>query len=108
MSKKKKYYHNNWAAIQDAPAELFDSIPYDEFMDWKISGWEIPSSVSCMIRETDLKTGKVTEYVYNKEGAARNRARKIMEAGNEFVVCTSEVVHHMYPEKESEYDDPLA
>ena len=105
---KKKYYHNNRAAIKDAPAELFIPMPFDEFMDWKIGGWEIPSSVSCMIRETDSKTGKVKEYVYNKLGAARNRARKIMDSGNEFIVCTSEAVHHMYPEEIPEYDDPLA
>ena len=108
MSKKKPYYHNNWAAIHAAPAEWFDSIPFDEFMDWKITGWEIPSSVSCMIRETNLKTGKVKEYVYKKPGAAKDRANKIMNEGNAFIVCTAEAVHHMYPEEIPEYDDPLA
>ena len=103
---KKKYYHNNWKAIKDAPAELFDSIAFDELMDWKVCGYEIPSSVACMIRETDLKTGKVREYVYNKEGAARNRAEKIMDAGNEFIICTADAVHLMFPEED--YYDPLA
>ena len=105
---KKKYYHNNWAAFEAAPAEWFDSIPYDEFMDWKCLGWELPSSVACMIRETDFKTGKVKEYVYSRSSSAKKRAQKIMEAGNEFIVCTPEQVHVMYPQEEvPEYDDPL-
>ena len=31
--KKKPYFHNNVEAIMDVPAECFDSIPFDEFMD---------------------------------------------------------------------------
>ena len=107
MSKKKPYLPNNSDAYADAPAECFDSIPFDELMDWKIGGWEIPSSVACMIRETTEK-GKVKEYVYSREADAKKRARKIMEAGNEFVVCTSDAVHAMYPQEIPEYDDPLA
>ena len=105
---KKKYFHNNYEAIAGAPADWFDAIPYDELMDWKISGWEIPSSVSCMIRETNLETGKVKEYVYQKEGAARKKAKEIMSRGNEFIVCTADAVQLMTPEKEDPYDDPLA
>tara|TARA_R100000458_G_scaffold52739_1_gene54496 strand:- start:399 stop:722 length:324 start_codon:yes stop_codon:yes gene_type:complete len=105
---KKKYYHNNWAAVHSAPSEWFFPIPFDEFMDWKIAGWEIPSSVACMIRETDTKTGKVREYIYNKVGAAKARTRKIMEAGNEFIVCTADDIQYMYPEEVTDYDDPLA
>ena len=104
---KKKYYPNNYDALKQAPHEWFDQIPFDEFMDWKIGGWEMPSSVACMIRETNLKTGKVKEYVYSRSSDAKKRARKIMDAGNEFIVCTHEAVHHMYPELE-DYDDPLA
>ena len=111
MTKKKKpYYPNNWAAIADCPAEWFGEIPFDEFMDWKMGGWEIPSSVSCIIREKNLKTGKIIEYTYQRTSDARKRARKIMdEAVSEFVVCTADEVHHMYPKltndkEEKEYD----
>ena len=110
MTKKKKpYYPNNWAAIADCPAEWFDSIPFDDFMDWKMGGWEIPSSVSCIIREKNLKTGKIKEYTYQRTGDAKKRARKIMdEAVSEFVVCTADEVHHVYPrstnDKEVHYD----
>ena len=108
MPKRKPYYPNNWKAIKDAPDQFFLSLPFDQFMDWKMCGWEIPSSVGAMIRETNLKTGKVKEYVYKKHGAAKDRARKIMNEGNAFIVCTAEAVHHMYPEEIPEYDDPLA
>ena len=106
MSKKKPYFHNNVEAIREAPDAFFIPLPYDELMDWKIGGWEIPSSVACMIRET-TKTGKVKEYIYSRSSDAKKRARKIMDAGNEFIVCTHEAVHHMSPELE-DYDDPLA
>ena len=106
MTKKKPYYHTNWQLYKDSDDSMFIPHKFDEFMDWKIGGWEIPSSVACMIRET-TKTGKVKEYIYSRSSDAKKRARKIMDAGNEFIVCTHEAVHHMSPELE-DYDDPLA
>ena len=34
MTKKKPYFHNNVEALIKAPAEFFESIEFDEFMDW--------------------------------------------------------------------------
>ncbi len=114
MTKKKKkpYYPNNWEALSECPAEWFDSIPFDEFMDWKITGWEIPSSISCIIRERNIKTGKVREHVYRRTGDAKKKANQIMkEAVSEFVVCTHENINHLFPiigEKQQElYDEPF-
>tara|TARA_R100000458_G_C8215511_1_gene201596 strand:+ start:155 stop:499 length:345 start_codon:yes stop_codon:yes gene_type:complete len=113
MSKKKQpYYPNNWAAIAEAPSEWFDSIPFDEFMEWKMHGWELPSSIACIIREKNYVTGKVKEYTYSQVSAANKKARKIMdEAQSEFLVCTADEVHLMYPtvgEKEEDlYDEPI-
>ena len=109
MSKKKKpYFHNNVEAIREAPAEYFIPIPFDEFMDWKICGYEIPSSVNCIIRERSLKTGKVKEYVYQRPMAARKKLEKRMESGEyEFTVCNEEAIHLLTPRPE-DYDDPLA
>ena len=105
MPKKKPYYPNNWQEFKNTPAEWFESITYDEFMDWKIGGWEMPTSVACMIRETNKRTGKVKEYVYQREHAARNKAREIMRTGeSEFVVCTRDQIHFMTPKLE-EIDD---
>lgn len=107
--KKKKHFPNNYDAVAAAPPEWFPSIPFDEFMDWKIGGYEIPSSVNCIIREKRVDTGEVTEYVYQTAGRARNKARQIMDEGvSELTVCTDEAVHHLYPQEVPEYDDPLA
>ena len=110
MTSKKKYFPNNWRAYKEAHHSFFIPIPYDEFMDWKIAGWEMPSSVSCMIRETNRRTGKVKEYIYSSETAAKNRARRIMDKGeSEFIVCTPDQIHYMEPELNyDEFEDPLA
>ena len=114
MSKKKKpkkkpYYPNNYDAVAECPAEWFQPIPFDEFMDWKIGGYEIPSSIACIIREKRTDTGEVTEYVYQTSGGGRKKAEQIMSEGvSEITVCTDEAVHHLYPEEVLEYDDPLA
>ena len=109
MPKKKPYFHNNVEAISEAPAELFHAIPYDEFMDWKIGGWELPSSCNFLIRERSLTTGKVKEYVYSKPAAAKKKLEQRMEAGDfEFTVCNHDSVHIFIPQMEVDYDDPLA
>ena len=112
MSKKKKrrkYFPNNYDAVSAAPSEWFPPISFDEFMDWKIGGYEIPSSINCIIRETRCDTGEVTEYVYQTAGHAKRKARQIMEEGiSEFVVATAEELHYLRPEYVEEYDDPLA
>ena len=110
MSKKKKpYFPNNWQAYANCPAENFESLPMEQFMDWRVNEYEIPSSISCIIREEDQETGTVNEYVYTRASAAQNRANKIMAKGNTFIVCAHDGLHHMYPrEPEELYDDPLA
>ena len=30
-----KYYPNKWKAIKRAPAELFETLSFEEFIDWK-------------------------------------------------------------------------
>ena len=111
MSKKKKkpYFPNNYDNVAAAPAEWFHPIPFDEFMDWKIGGYEIPSSVNCIIRAKRIDTGEVTEYVYSSASHGRKRAEMIMSEGvHELVICTDREVAHLYPEYIPEYDDPLA
>ena len=109
MPKKKPYFPNNWKQYKAAPAEWFEPLTFDELMDWKLCGWELPSSVVCMIRETNTITGKVTEHVYQRESAAKNKCRGIMAKGeSEFIVCTPTEIHHMWPEELEDYDDPLA
>ena len=105
MSKRKPYHHNNWREYKDAPDHFFIPLPFDDFMDWKIAGWEIPSSVSCIIREDNHVTGKVTEHVYKRQGDARNKAQAIMEAGeSDFTVCTREAIKQVYKKPYEDYD----
>ena len=106
MTKKKRYYPNNWRAYKDSPDQFFLPLAFDEFMDWKVAGWQLPSSVACMIRETNHRTGKVTEHVYSRTGDAKNKARAIMDIGeSEFCVVTHDAVHQVYPQYEEEYYD---
>ena len=108
MTKKKKkpYYPNNWKAIAGSRPEWFDSIPYDVFMDWKIGGYEIPSSIACIIREQNLKTGKVSEHVYQQPSAAKNKCKEIMSKGeSEFIVCDDDQLTHMTPRTDNDYED---
>ena len=107
---KKKYFPNNWQAFKDQPEQFFVPLDFEDFMDWKINGWEIPSSVACIIREQNIKTGKVTEHVYSRLSNANKRANKIMKEGkSEFLVCTHDDIGHIYPKdlkkKDSIYDN---
>ena len=111
MAKKKKDYPNNFEAIRQAPHQFFESIPFDEFMDWKMMGWEIPSSVAAIVREQNLKTGEVKEYIYNTISGANKRCKRIMrESKSEFLVCTHDDIAHMFPttkiREDSIYDHP--
>ena len=106
MTKKKKYFPNNWKRLRDVPASYFEPIAYDEFMEWKIGGYEIPSSVSCIIRETNLSTGRVKEYTYSRHGDAQNKIDDILKKGeSEFVVCDEEEIHYLYPKHLDDDDD---
>tara|TARA_B100000035_G_scaffold34347_1_gene26040 strand:- start:301 stop:633 length:333 start_codon:yes stop_codon:yes gene_type:complete len=90
----RKYFPNNWQKFKDAPDELFMPHTYDEIMDYKIAAWELPSNVCCVIRESDLETKKVKEYVYQRKSAAENKVKQLMHKdGIEFTVCTPEQIH---------------
>ena len=101
--KKKPYYPNNWQAYKDAPDDVWKDPPrFDELMDWKVGGWELPSSVYCILRTMDVNTKKVKEYRYKKPGAARNKVNKLMEEGrHEFTLVDADSIHHLTPR----YDD---
>ena len=81
-----KYYPNNFDAIAAAPAEFFEPCSYEEFFDWRLTTWQIPSSVKCIVRAEHKETGKIKEHVYMKAHAAKNRLLKYMEDGNYRVI----------------------
>ena len=96
MSGKREYFPNNWQEFKDAPDDLFQPHTYEEVMDWKVAGWELPGSVACIIHVHDNKTGKVREHVYQREHAAQDKVRKLMKTPHiEFTVCNHESIHHL-------------
>ena len=89
-----KYYPNNYDAIREAPDEYFDTCTYEEFNDWKLRAWEIPASVSCLIRAEHIHTGKIKEHVYQKPKAAQKRLLEYMKTGEyDVTVCNQESIH---------------
>ena len=92
----KSYYPNNWEAYKDAPDDAFIPHTFEELMSWKVAGWELPSSVCCIIRAENK--GKIKEYVYQKQSAAENKVKSLMAEGAEFTVCTDEAIHFVSPD----------
>jgi|TARA_B100000073_G_C23671881_1_gene548973 HD-like signal output (HDOD) protein len=96
--KKKPYFPNNWKEIHDADSEMFMTHTYLEVMDWKIAGWELPSSINCIIRTTDLATKEVKEYVYKRRSAADNKIVQLLNnKTHEFTIVTHESQHYVGP-----------
>ena len=102
MMSKKKYFPNNWQRYKDCPDNFFSlggnvHHTFDDFMEWKVGGWDLPSSVCCIIRVQDNKTKKISEHVYSKPTAAVKFINKLMEEEKEFVICDEEQVQLMLP-----------
>ena len=101
MKKKKPYLPNNWSAYAEQHSSFFYPIPFDVFYDWKVNGWELPSSVCCIIREENPDTGRIKEYVYNRTHAAKNKVSELMKNKRNIVVCNNEAITNAYPKGES-------
>jgi len=99
MAKSKRPYQpNNWQQYKDAADDNFIPHTFEELMSWKANSWELPSSVCCVIRVTDIKTKKVTEHVYQKRSAAQQRVNALINTPNiEFTVVDHEAIHHLIP-----------
>ena len=74
---KKKRFTNNWKEYRDTPVEMFPEVHFDEFMEWRVLGWEILPTHCCIIR-TRTQTGKVKEYSYKRWAAAEKRINKLL------------------------------
>ena len=71
---KGRYFPNNVREIQNAPDHFFIGLPFDELLDWKVNGYELPDSVFCLMRITDKHTKLVTERYYNTRHYAKKKA----------------------------------
>ncbi len=103
MTEKKPYFPNNWKRYKDSPDEMFVEHTYEELMDWKIGGWELPESVCALIRVTDVNTKQITEYSYQRKDAAEKRVGALLEKGGvELVIATQDKIAFITPE---DYED---
>jgi HD-like signal output (HDOD) protein len=83
---------------KDAPDEAFQQHTFEEIMEWKVAGWELPSDIACIIRATNLKTQRTKEYVYKRQHAAEQKVLDLMDAKtHEFTVCTHDSIHYVGP-----------
>ena len=95
-----RYYPNNWQAIADTPSDMFETVDFEEFMEWKMDGWDVPRSVYCMIRTRDCTTDKVREHIYSSKHAAAHKIKQLIDGQeSEFTVCTHDYVSFMKPAK---------
>jgi len=95
---KKDYFPNNWQEYKDLDDDHFIPHTYEEIMSWKVAGWELPSSVCCIIRVSDIETKKVTELVYQKQSAAQAKVNALINTPNvEFTVVDHDSIHFLTP-----------
>jgi len=95
---KKKEYPNNWQEYKDADDGMFHAHTFEEVMSHRVAGWELPSSVCCIIRTSDLNTKKVKEYVYSKRSAAQAKVDALIDTPDiEFTVVDHESIHFLTP-----------
>jgi len=88
-----KYYPNNYDAINEAPSEYFEECTVEDFFEWKVNGWMMPSSISCILRAQHINTGKIKEHVYKSPQRAVNRLVSYMESGQyEVTVCNHDSI----------------
>ena len=96
----KKYFPNNYNKIARCPAEWFEPMEYDLFMDWKMNGWEMMPETQVFIRTVNCKTGKVKEFVYQQHKSARKKVAKlIIDQEEEFIIAGHDFIQHMKPAK---------
>ena len=103
--KRKKYFPNNWKRFKEAPDELYEPHLFIDLMDWKISGWELPPDVCCIIRATHLQTKKVKEFVYKRQAAADRKLVEFCKAKtHDLCITTHDAQHYIGPLPE-DYDE---
>ncbi len=94
---KKKLFANNWKEYRDTPVEMFPDVGYEEYMEWRVLGWEILPSHCCIIRAR-TKSGKVREYSYKRWSAAEKKVNKLMDDPDmvEITIADEDEVKLMY------------
>ena len=94
---KHKYYPNNWDAIKQCPSHYFPEMPFEEFRDWKIHGYQLPSSHFGIVRIENKDTGKIVEHTYKSEYHTKEKLKKVMKGNNHVTLATDDGVYHLMP-----------
>lgn len=81
---KAKYYPHNWAAVSNMDESILQIMSehwtVQDVIEEKMSGYELPSSIFCMIRSSNQSNGKIKEFVYQRKHAANNKLRSLLES----------------------------
>ena len=40
-----KYFPNKWRKVANIPADKFEPLFYEDVMEWKVAGWELPRTL---------------------------------------------------------------
>ena len=96
-SSKKKDFPNHYKRIAAVPADMFKSIEWEEFYDWRVCSWELDDDYIAVIRNENKRTGKVKEYVYKRADAMVNKLHKLMEDDDNIItIADHDEIHHLY------------
>ena len=101
---RRKYFPNNWQTIKDAPSDFFPTMLYQEFEDWKIYGYELPSKYYGILRVRNPRNGVVKEYVYKSEYHAKRKIKEEIKKDKELTLCTMQGVWHLEANKDHPID----
>ena len=77
--------------------EILGDVGFEEYMEWRVHGWEILPTHCCVIRAR-TQAGKVKEYSYKRWSAAEKRINKLLGDPDmvELTIVDDEEVKVMY------------
>ena len=85
----KKEFPNNFEKYRQADARHFEPLTWEEFYEWRLCQWELPSSICCIVRAEHKQTGKITEHVYQRPAAVAKRLQAYDKQGTHDVILAS-------------------
>ena len=85
----KKEFPNNFERIRNADSRYFEPVTWEEFYEWRLCQWELPSSICCILRAEHKETGKITEHVYQRPSAVAKRLQAYDKQGTHDVTLAS-------------------
>ena len=95
---------NNWLAVYQTPCQFFPSYTYDDFYEFHVANWMLPSSHECIIRATRLSDDRASEFNYIYRKAAVNKIKQFLGT-HELAVCDHEAIHKLTPNPQRYIDE---